>query len=160
VRTVAVRTSYCRGQQRGVEATTNHPPGRRSLPQCGNERWPRWTIQRADNYMALVSGQYEPITDAVSLSAAAHRRQRGGGGASCCRRWRNHADGYIPVPSRAVFFFNASQLSPCTVVPVPYGMYGTGTIVHAGFVPYVHTYVLRTTYGSGTIVHVIGLEGK
>jgi hypothetical protein len=22
---------------------TNRPPGRRLLPQCGNERWSRWT---------------------------------------------------------------------------------------------------------------------
>jgi hypothetical protein len=32
------------------------------------------------------------------------------GGRSCCRRWKNHADGYIPVPSRAVFFVNAFRL--------------------------------------------------
>jgi hypothetical protein len=118
-------------RQRGVEATTNRSPGHRSLPQCGNERWSRWTIRRADTDTASVGVSYEPLTDAASLSAAAaHRRRRGRGERSC-----EHSDGTQPRR----FFFNAFRLPPCTIVPVPYVPYGTGTIVHAGFVPYVRT---------------------
>jgi hypothetical protein len=53
------------------------------------------------------------------------------------------------------------------ILPVPYVTYGTGTIVHAGFVPYGRTKYGRffvpyvcMTYGSGTIVHAVGLGGK
>jgi hypothetical protein len=83
-------------RQRGVEATTNRSPGHRSLPQCGNERWSRWTIRRADTDTASVGVSYEPLTDAASLSAAAaHRRRRGRGERSC-----EHSDGTSTKPRR------------------------------------------------------------
>jgi hypothetical protein len=151
VRTVAVRGSYSHEQQRDVEATTNRPHGHHSLPQCGNEQWSRWTIRRADNDTVSVSGSYW-----YQPSPYHCQRQRivvddeGG----CCRRWRNHADGNR---YRAALFF----LMPfdCHCVRLYQFRTERTELVQSYTLVLCRTYV-RTTYGSGTIVHVVGLEGK
>jgi hypothetical protein len=100
-------------RQRGVEATTNRSPGHRSLPQCGNERWSRWTIRRADTDTASVGVSYEPLTDAASLSAAAAHRRRRGRGERSCGRFRKHSDG--TEPRRFLFqCLSAATVYDCT----------------------------------------------
>jgi hypothetical protein len=136
VRTVAVRASYCPGPDVDNEASK-----RRRIVLLAIVRY---------HNVATNDGQDGPFDAPTLIRRRWVSRTSHSPTPHHCRRQQRIVDdegggsvlvntATVLVPSRAGFFFNAFRLPACTIVPVPYVPYGTGTIVHAGFVPYVRT---------------------